>query len=758
MRPDQSGTLALDSSDGQIEETAPPFRFTPADEEIAPFIPLRKQRLVRMCLASASGVAATAMLIGVAALLGYAIDVRFLWRVIDGAPAIRPVSAAGIFAVGLAILLARPWRTGNASLLLALPVGLIGVLGLAGSRFAWSLRLFARAAETPGAGRMAPDTSITLLLLAAAIVLLRFRNVAAAQNVAAAAAMVPYTAGIAYLYGIPGFSGWMSFPTMLGSFACAAAILLRTAHRDPLRALLSPHRAGRMARLQMMILCGCSLAIGSIAVLASPVLARPALAFESASVGLATLLVIAFSAIAYERVERGRRRADAALLSAATHDHLTGLLNRRGFFSAGREALRRQKQEGADAGILLLDIDHFKTINDSYGQQAGDAFLQQLAAEIAGMAGRADVIGRLGSNEFALILPGAEAAQYRAVAEALRRAVAEMDIGGSRNVNPMTASAGISTAGLGGHQLEVSLGQAGLALFLAKSEGRNRSRLFRLEDALQRAENQELERALSHAVECNEMFVMYQPQVNLVSGRLVGVEALARWRHPTRGLIPPDKFIPRAEACGLIGAINAWVLECACGQMRRWEEAGLGDFIFSVNVSASQLREPGLAGLVLATLGRHGLPPEKLVLEVTESVMMTPAGAGLKELRELAEKGVRIAIDDFGTGYSSLSYLHTLPCNYLKIDRSFVSDIPDNKDAVAIAKGVVAMGRSLGLRLIAEGIETQEQADFMRRLWCEDGQGYLFAAPMIGDDLEQWARSRSQREPDADADEMWEIA
>jgi diguanylate cyclase (GGDEF)-like protein len=440
------------------------------------------------------------------------------------------------------------------------------------------------------------------------------------------------------------------------------------------------------------------------------------------------------------------------------HDHLTGLLNRRGFFSAGREALRRQKWKGENAGMVLLEIDQFKMLNDSQGQQAGDAFLQQLAANMAGIARPSDVIGRLSGNEFAVILPGADEGKSCAVAEALRRAVAEVDIGSSRNVNPMTASAGISTAELGGFQFDQLLGAADLALFLAKSEGRNRSRLFQLEDALHMAEDEELERALSHAVERSEMFVAYQPRVNLVSGRLVGVEALARWRHPTRGMIPPDKFIPRAEACGLISAINAWLLDSACGQMRRWEEAGLGDIILSVNVSAAQLREPGLAELVETTLGRYGLPAQKLVLEVTESIMMTSGGAGTSELRELAGKGIRIAIDDFGTGYSSLSYLRTLPCNYLKIDRSFVSDIPGNKEAVAIAKGVVGMGRSLGLRLIAEGIETQEQADFMRRLWCEEGQGYLFAAPMIGDDFEQWARSRSRREPDAAASAVSEIA
>ena len=251
---------------------------------------------------------------------------------------------------------------------------------------------------------------------------------------------------------------------------------------------------------------------------------------------------------------------------------------------------------------------------------------------------------------------------------------------------------------------------------------------------------------------------MYQPQVNLMTDRLVGMEALARWRHPTRGLIPPNKFIPLAEASGQINAIGAWVLDTACRQIRHWEQAGLKDLVISVNVSPAQLRQPAFASFVEETLGSHGLQPKQLVLEVTESLMMQSSGAGQQELRELAGKGVRIAIDDFGTGYSSLSYLRILPCDFLKIDRSFVMDIPSNQDAVSIAKSVVGMGRNLGLHLIAEGIETAQQAEFLKGLWCEDGQGYLFGAPMNSDDFEQWAKARSRQKPDSESDDMREIA
>ncbi len=729
-----------------------------AGEEIVQPNSLRSQRLVRVCLLLASPVATIAMLIGLVVLAGYATGVQFFWSVTDGAPAARPIVAMGIFMAGLAVLLARPRRMGNISLVLATLVGVIGVFGLAHSRFAWTLWFFPRAASTPGAGRVAPDTAVTLLLLALAIALLRFHKVAAAQCAAASAAFVPYTASVAYLYHIPGFAGWMAFPVMVGSFAAAIAILLRTAHSDPLRAFLSPERAGRMARYQMMILCGCSIGIGSIAVFSNPVSARPALAFESAVIGLVTLLVIAASSIHYERIDRGRRRADSELLSAATHDHLTGLLNRRGFFIVGSEILHRQKLKGEGAGILLLDIDHYKAINDSYGHQAGDAYLQQLAAEIARSGGAADVCGRLVSNQFAVILPGADAGAARAAAEKLRGAIENVVADGLGQIRSVTASVGISTTELGGFRLEELLSQADLALFLAKSEGRNRSKIFQTEDAQRTAENKELEQALRHALERNEIFAVYQPQVNLMSDRLVGAEALARWRHPTRGLIPPDKFIPLAEASGQIGAIGAWVLDNACRQIGLWKQAGLTDLLISVNVSPAQLRQPEFAALVKQTLGSHGLLPKDLILEVTESLMMQSGEVGHQELHELVDMGVRIAIDDFGTGYSSLSYLHMLPCDFLKIDRSFVKNIPNNKDAVSIAKSVVAMGRNLGLHLIAEGIETAQQAEFLKGLWCEDGQGYLFGAPMNGDDFEQWAKSRGHQKPDAESGGMRETA
>src|SRR5579862_69594 len=479
---------------------------------------------------------------------------------------------------------------------------------------------------------------------------------------------------------------------------------------------------------------------------------RPTFAFESAGIAFLILVVVFASAIGYGRMNRTRRRAYSALRFGASHDHLTGLMNRRGFLNLGRELLHGLEQQGNDAGILLLDVDNFKSINERLGQQAGDEFLQQLSSVLSRTIRSTDLIGRLGGNEFGFFLPCADPATSFEIAEALRGTVTTLASATSPG-NFIGASLGISALkGSGFHdqscgsRLEDLLSQADLALSVAKSEGGNRTRVYQPDDASKIAENHEIEHALARALEHNELYLAYQPLMNLATDRLVGVEALARWQHPKLGLIPPDKFIPRAEATGLIHSIGAWALDSACRQLKHWERAGYADLTMSVNVSPIQLKQPGFARIVSETLSRNDLLPHKLVLEITESVMMKSGGAVPESLRELAEMEVRTAIDDFGTGYSSLSYLRLLRCDFLKIDRSFVSDIPNNKDAVTIAKGVIGMGRSLGLRIVAEGIETQEQAEFLRGLWCEEGQGYFYARPMKARDFESWAMTRSALE------------
>lgn len=248
---------------------------------------------------------------------------------------------------------------------------------------------------------------------------------------------------------------------------------------------------------------------------------------------------------------------------------------------------------------------------------------------------------------------------------------------------------------------------------------------------------------LAGAAGRGEMFLVYQPQIDFATQQLVGVEALLRWRHPRHGLVSPEQFIPAAEASGLIVPLGAWVLEAACEQAVRWRSGLLASATISVNTSVVQINEAGFADGVLRVLHASGLPAHRLVLEVTESIMAQRDGRGVQALRELHDADVRIAIDDFGTGYSSLSYLQLLPTDCLKIDRSFVQELPDDTGAAAIARAIVALGRSLGMRIVAEGVETKAQAEFLQDIWCDEGQGYLYAPPLTPDELSAWVDARS---------------
>lgn len=276
-----------------------------------------------------------------------------------------------------------------------------------------------------------------------------------------------------------------------------------------------------------------------------------------------------------------------------------------------------------------------------------------------------------------------------------------------------------------------------IAAAAGHAEGKSRRR-----QAQGVARKQSIVSDLNGAAERGEMFLLYQPQIDFATHRIVGVEVLLRWRHPRRGLVSPDEFIPEAEATGLIVSLGAWVLEAACEQALQWCDGPLANATISVNASVVQINEAGFADAVLHVLRAKGLPPHRLVLEVTESIMAQRDGRAIQALRDLHDAKVRIAIDDFGTGYSSLSYLRLLPSDCLKIDRSFVQGLPGDDGAAAIARAIVALGRSLGMRIVAEGIETKAQAEFLQDIWCDEGQGYLYAPPLTPDALAAWVQTR----------------
>ena len=386
--------------------------------------------------------------------------------------------------------------------------------------------------------------------------------------------------------------------------------------------------------------------------------------------------------------------------------------------------------------VALVDLDRFKSVNDTLGHPAGDEVLVQVGLRLSAALRAQDTVARLGGDEFVLCLCDigtVEAAE--AIANKLLAALrSPLEIGGQ--AVSLGASLGFSFFPSDGEDVVTLLRNADAAMYRAKEEGRNTHRWYAREMTEQAHEAAFLQGALRPALLAGEFRLLYQPQVEMVSGRLVGVEALIRWHHPTRGLISPVDFIPVAEQCGMIWEIGEWVLRTACAQGRAWLDAGLAFGRVAVNIAGPQIRNPGFAALVGDVLRETGLPPANLELEVTEGFIMQKAGQGIDQLHLLRDQGVTLAIDDFGTGYSSLTYLKKLPVGTLKIDRSFVMDIPGDANDMAISEAIIALAKALSLDLVAEGVETEEQAPFLRGQGCEVAQGYLYSRPVEGEEVE----------------------
>ena len=419
-----------------------------------------------------------------------------------------------------------------------------------------------------------------------------------------------------------------------------------------------------------------------------------------------------------------KRTNEARIVHLARHDALTGLSNR----LVLREYLDREwprTDRAETVALLCLDLDHFKDINDGFGHPAGDAVLVQVAERLVGCVRGSDLVARAGGDEFAIVQvgaaqPTASAALAQRVIEALSRPFLvdgrEAFIG---------ASVGVAIAPFDGASPDELTRHADLALYRAKAEGRSTLRYF--EPAMnERAHaRRHLEADLRHAVERGEFHLLYQPQVALDGHAVTGVEALLRWQHPTRGLVSPMDFIPLAEESGLIVDIGRWVLAQACRDARAWP-ASVG---VAVNVSAVQFKHGALLGDVLEALAASGLAPERLEIEITETVLLQDTAQAVATLHELRRRGVRVAMDDFGTGYSSLGYLRSFPFDRIKIDRSFVCDVDTSADALAIVRAVAALGRSLGMAVTVEGVETVAQLEAVRREGCSDAQGFYFSRP-----------------------------
>ena len=430
-----------------------------------------------------------------------------------------------------------------------------------------------------------------------------------------------------------------------------------------------------------------------------------------------------------------RHSADEALRHRVLHDSLTGLPNRLSFVDSLRDALRRSIASGSPVGILFLDLDHFKLINDSIGHHAGDDLLQAVAPRLRAHLRPGDIVARFGGDEFGILVDRL-ADEDEAIAIADRVAVAFSEpysMGGADHF--VTASIGIAVARPSGREpvdAELLIRDADAAMYRAKERGRGRCEVF---DAAMRARavsRLETERELRHALGRKELELHYQPVIALGSGEIVGLEALVRWNHPRRGLLDPGEFVSIAEDSGLIEPIGRWVQETACRQALGWHELRPDQrpLDISVNLSARQVAHRDLAGSVREILTRTGLDPVNLRLEVTESVLVDESASATATLEALSEIGVRLVLDDFGTGYSSLAYLNRFPFDALKIDRSFVEGLGIEQERTAIVEAVIGMARALSLDAIAEGVENEAQLSELRRLGCDFAQGHLFSRPL----------------------------
>ena len=427
-----------------------------------------------------------------------------------------------------------------------------------------------------------------------------------------------------------------------------------------------------------------------------------------------------------------RKRAEEQLRYQATHDELTGLANRALLQDRLEQSIHFANRSQRLVAVLLLDLDRFKVINDSLGHGFGDELLRSVARRLEQTVREADTVARMGGDEFVILLAEvAEGDDVGLVAKKILENLTRPYQIGDREIT-VTASIGVSLYPRDGADGETLLRNADLAMYRAKEDG-DSFRFYAPKMDQRVHETLELEADLRRALERGELLLHFQPKVDLASGEITGAEALVRWQHPQRGLIAPGMFIPLAEETGLILPIGEWVLATACAQVRAWQDAGLPVVPVAVNLSARQFRKADLAETVHRVLRECGIAPRLLELELTESMIMRDPLAAAAIMQQLKALGVSLALDDFGTGYSSLNYLRRFPVDCLKIDRSFISDAASDPSAAAVATSIVAIAHSLGLRAIAEGVETGEQLDFLRDCGCDSLQGYYFSRPVAGE-------------------------
>ncbi|MEY3747890.1 MAG: hypothetical protein RL194_1349 [Pseudomonadota bacterium] len=428
------------------------------------------------------------------------------------------------------------------------------------------------------------------------------------------------------------------------------------------------------------------------------------------------------------------KESEEKLIHQATHDGLTGLPNRALLQDRIQQGIAHANRQGSTLALMFIDLDRFKIINDSLGHDVGDAVLQTAASRLTASVREVDTVARLGGDEFVMLLTDINRVEdITAIAnKTLENLSKTFSIG--RDEYVLTASIGISVYPKDGKDVQTLLKNADAAMYRAKADGKNRFEYFAEQMNVNAMRRMQIEHHLHTALEHGEFSLHYQPQADLESGRIVGVEALLRWNNPEIGAIPPDEFIPVAEETGLIVSIGKWVLQTACQQIAAWQDAGLPKLRVAVNISVRQFMQDDLVDVVTAALKTSGIDPVQLELELTESLLMDGNERVIGAMQALKDMGIGLSIDDFGTGYSSLGYLRRFPIRSVKIDRSFVHGINSDEDAAALVRSIISMAREMRLSVIAEGVETREQLSYLAHHGCHEIQGYFLGKPTSGEE------------------------
>jgi diguanylate cyclase (GGDEF)-like protein len=450
-----------------------------------------------------------------------------------------------------------------------------------------------------------------------------------------------------------------------------------------------------------------------------------------------------------DELEKLLQERTAEVDRLAYYDTLTSLPNRTLFEDRLTQAVSLAQRADTRVAVLFISVDQLKKVNDTLGHRAGDQLMQQVAVRLRGCVTESDTVARFGGDQFVLMLPEIERTKDAVdVIVSIQEALNPSFRLGRQELFA-TASVGISFFPDDGKETSSLVKNAGAALYRAKKSGGNEYRFYTADMHARASKRFELETSLRHAIDNHEFLLHYQPRVAIDSLEIVGVEALVRWQHPRLGLVPPGDFIPLAEETGLILPIGEWVLREACRQNREWQNRGFAPMRVGVNISARQFQQQHLAETVMRILEEVELGPQFLELELTESSIMSNAEATIVVLNKLQTKGVGISVDDFGTGFSSLSYLKRLPIDSLKVDQSFVRELATDPDDAALVMAIINLGHTLRLRVVAEGVETQEQLRFLRLLRCDEIQGYLISKPLPVEGIETLLTPQGPRLPDA---------